>query len=301
MPEPKSVVYLDNKLMKNKLKNKIKSMPKFLDKDFFDKKTREYVIKKLDLKNAFWKKFCREIFYQMRENSYVVVRGVPFDNNNRLSVALASIIGTPLIQYNKPHPKMVRRFNPKTGSGYDENYPHTDSVYWPNSSDCLALQCVREDRNGGGKSRIVPIDLLVDELARGKSRHVIKELSRRKVPFTLDPQFGKSGMHMQYILSRKKYGSKYYDQVRFLENDIQECIRNFEVYLPKSTREAIKIFEKAAIKIGKRTEFLVRKGDWLLTDNKRSLHSRSSVSKNSIRVLKRIKMDINRDRLFGLN
>ena len=299
MSTEEQIVYFDNKALKEKTTNNLKSLRTFSDKEYFQKNIRVFLIKKLDLlKNDFWRKFRQDIFNHIRNHTYVVVRGLPFDGNNRLSVALASIIGIPEVQYNKPRPKIVRRFGPTTGYGYDENYPHTDSVYWPNPTDLLALQCVREDQNGLGKSRIVPIDLLMKKLSE-QTNGIVNILFKQKVPFTLDTRFGKTGMHMQYILTRKKYASKYYCQVRFLENDIKECITNFHVRLSKSVLDAIKTFEKEAIMLGKKTEFLAKKGDWVIFDNKRSLHSRSPVSSNSVRILKRIKIDINRKNLYN--
>ena len=298
MSSEEQIVYFDNNMLKEKTKNKLKSLRTFSDEEYFHKSIQDLLIKKLDLlTNDYWKKFKQDIFNHIRDHAYVVVKGLPFDGNNRLLVALASIIGIPEVQYNKPRPKMVRRFGPTTGSGYDENYPHTDSVYWPNPTDLLVLQCVREDQNGLGKSRIVPIDLLVKKLS--EQNGIVNILYKQKVPFTLDPRFGKTGMHMQYILTRKKHASKYYHQVRFLENDIKECITNFHVLLSKSILDAIKTFEKEAIMLGKKTEFLAKKGDWVIIDNKRSLHSRSPVSPNSVRVLKRIKINVNREKLYN--
>jgi len=105
-------------------------------------------------------------------------------------------------------------------------------------------------------------------------------------------------MHLQHILTRKKFSGSFYYHVRFLRSEMEYCIKEFHVNLEKTTIDALKTFENELIKIGKKTEFQVNKGDWLLIDNKRALHSRSPTSPNSTRLLRRIKFNLDRKKMF---
>ncbi len=299
MSKNQSIVYFDNNSVKEKTINNLNSIPEFLDKKFLLKKTQKFLLKKLGLlENEYWNKFRTDILKHMKANSYVVIKDLPFDDNNRLVVGLSCFIGTPLSQFNKKILKMVHEITPRTGPEYDENFPHTDGVYWPEPNDVIALQCVRKDQNNGGLSRIVPINSAIEKLKSEGNVDVIKKLTKSKFPFTLDPRYGKSGMHLQHILTREKFSDSFYDYVRFLRADIEYCIKEFHVNLEKTTIDAVKTFENELIKIGKKMEFQVKEGDWLLVDNKRALHSRSPTSPNSTRTLRRIKFNLDRKKVF---
>jgi len=299
MVKLQSIVDFENQKLNNDLRRRIKSIPKFSDEQLCSKRINKLLVKKLGLEDKdYYKKFREEIFSNLKENSYVLVRGLPFDDNNLLAAGLTVFLGIPVIQYNQKIPRFVKEIVPRTGLRYDENFPHTDGVYWPDPNDIIALQCVRKDQNNGGLSRIVSIDNALETLKKKGFIDVIKRLSDRKFPFTLDSLYGKSGIHMQHILTRHRYGGKNFDHVRFLRHEIQHCVKEFRIRLRKATIDAVLTFENEVIKLGKKMEFPVNEGEWILVDNKRALHSRSQTSANSKRLLKRIKFNIDRENVF---
>ena len=168
----------------------------------------------------------------------------------------------------------------------------------PNPTDMSALQCISEDQKGGGKSRIVSVDAIISRLKEMGHYDIVKRLREYKYPFSLDPRFGDSGMHIQHVLTREKYDGKNYHFIRFLKTDIENTAKKFKIKLPKTALEALNEVKNSATKIGKKEEFLVRKGDLLLFDNRRALHSRSHVDPKSKRKLKRIKLNLDRKTLF---
>ena len=55
------------------------------------------------------------------------------------------------------------------------------------------------------------------------------------------------------------------------------------------------IFEQIADKLGEQTQFLFKKGDWLIFDNKKIFHSKTKTSPDTVRMLKKMKLNIDRE------
>lgn len=290
-------IIIDNNKIISQISYELNQLKNFTDREFINNENRNYLIKKLNLDSPFWVDIRKKIFSQLNEKYFVVVRNLPFDDNNRFLVALMSFIGQPVVQFNHKIETIVRIVTPRNGVQYNEAYPHTDSVYWPEPNDIVGLHCDTEDQNKGGKSRIVSFDAVIDELK--ESPKLITQLNEKKYPFSLDPRFGDSGYHLQHILTQKNIGGKSSYEGRFLLYDTMTTNEKFKIGILKSELENLATFEKIATKLGKTEEFLVKKGELLLFDNKKALHSRSPTSQNSIRFLKHIKFNIDRERFFN--
>jgi len=293
-------IHFDNKALNEKIIENLNTIQNLPDMEFNHIQVQKFLKKKLELENKYWKQFRNNIFLHIKRNSFVVIKGLPFDSNNILSIGLSSMLGIPVLQNNRDS-GMVRKIKPREGYNHIENFPHTDSVYWPEPNDLTTTECVRRDQNGLGSSRIVPIELVLEKLKEENLLRIVKEFTGKKVPFTLDPRFGKSGMHMQHILTRSRHSGRYHFQIRFDRMLIEECIRDFHINLQKATLEAIFTFEEIVSKLGKQNEFLLEEGDWLLIDNKCALHNKSPTSPKSTRLFKRIKINIDRERLYDSN
>ena len=145
MKNPKTI-YFENKKIKEKIIDDLEAMKEFSQEEFFDPTIREYLIKNLVLQDEYWTEFRNSVWNYLKEEGFVVVKNLPFDNNNRLSVGLASIIGSPMSHNNKV-PQTVREITPRSGPTPLENHPHTDSPHFPQPIDAITLECAREDKD----------------------------------------------------------------------------------------------------------------------------------------------------------
>ena len=84
-----SILYFDNKSEREKIIKNLNSIPKVSDQKFLLKQNQKFIIKKLGLlENDYWEKFRADILKHMKERSYVIIKDLPFDDNNRFFVGL---------------------------------------------------------------------------------------------------------------------------------------------------------------------------------------------------------------------
>ncbi len=290
------IIYFDDISRKEKIENSLKEMQEFSGEEFFIPSTREYIIKKLGLEDEYWQNLRDLIWRNLKNVGYVVVKGLPFDENNRLHVGIASIIGIPAI-HNKKVKEAVREIHPRAGQMPLENYPHTDSPHFPIPNDLITLQCGIEDKERDVFSRIVHINSVLEELK--DSPDLIKRLRENKYPFILSPDFGDAGTQMQFVLTQERYANKIFDHVRFCRADTIDCVQKLKVKMEDKDMKDLEEFENVVTKIGEKTQFPFKKNEWLVFDNKVALHSKTETSPNTIRMLKKMKLHIDRDKVYS--
>jgi len=294
-------VFADNSSINEQTATKLHNLKEFSLENLNDKKNRDYIIMKLDLlENNYWKKIIKLIIEKIRDHNFVIVKGLPFDENNRFFISLMSCIGQP-IKYNSRLPVFIREVSPRDGPKPFENFPHTDSPHWPIPNDLTALQCIRKDHGGGGLSRIVPVDDVLDKLHNDGFDNIIKKFRETKIPFLLDRDFGDEGKHFQCVFKQEKHNGNYHTMLRFCRKDTLDCLEKLKVDIDNETLENLIIFEKAAEDLGQKAQFMVEEGDLLIFDNKRALHSKTTTSSNSDRFLKKIKSNIDRARMYNIS
>ena len=57
--------------------------------------------------------------------------------------------------------------------------------------------------------------------------------------------------------------------------------------------------ENVATRLGEKTQFPFKKNDWLVFDNKVVFHSKTESSPNSVRMLKKMKLNIDREKVYS--
>jgi len=290
------VLYFDDVQIKEKIENSLKEMHEFQGEEFFVPSIRDHIIKKLGLDEKYWQNLRDSIWKNLKNFGYVVVRGIPFDENNRLYVGIASIIGTPLI-HNKKVKEAVREIHPRTGQMPLESFPHTDSPHFPLPNDVITLQCGIEDQERDVFSRIVHINSVLEELK--DSPDLIKRLRDKKYPFILSPDFGDAGTQMQPVLTQERYANKIFDHVRFCRADTIDCVQKLKVEMDDKDMKDLGEFENVVTKIGEKTQFPFKKDEWLVFDNKVNFHSRTETSPNTLRMLKKMKLNIDREKVYS--
>ena len=233
-----------------------------------------------------------QIIEDMTQNGYAVIKDIPLEENNQKLLELAQSIGN-TIAHNSNVKEIVREITPRTGLMPLENYPHTDSPHWPEPNDAIVLQCKVEDQHIDVFSRIVLIDDVLEEYR--DSPGFVNKLREKKIPFILHPDFGDAGVQFQPIITQDKY----HDHVRFCRVDTINCVKNNLASLDSDDLYELEEFEKTVDSIGKKKQFAFHKGDVLIFDNKRVFHSKTVTSPDTVRILKKIKLQFDRDLLFN--
>lgn len=203
-----------------------------------------------------------------------LVRGVPIHGADRVIVASTCGIGQLVDPYRRPWSRLVREITPPTDRGGDSGKLnerlHTDGTDWPRPNDVTCLLCVRADPDGGGRSRLLPIEGIRD-LVDGQPPDVRRAVST-PVPWAVADELG-GGVVTEPVLSA--------DGVRWLRFTIGEAIRTHgdsSASPPSRTLDALTGFEAALESSPAVLEFGLLPGDLLLVDNRRCLHARTIVA-----------------------
>ena len=289
------MIIFDNVELKYKTSDILKNLPEYDQIDFFNEEIQNSLIKALNLQAPGWSLLIQQIWKNIREHGFTVVRNLPFDENNRLSVALACKIGKP-IPHNNKIKEVVREIVPRKGARPLENYPHTDSPHWIKPNDMITLECKIEDQHIDVYSRIVPIWEVEKEIAQNDIE-LHSRLFNVKYPFILIEDDGPGGYQMQPVLQQVREGGKDVTHVRFCLTDSITVTEKFG--FDDQCLEDLRRVERMVDQIGERTQFLFKKGDWLLFDNKRTFHSKTKTSPSTLRTLKKMKLQIDRSRIYA--
>lgn len=293
-----NTIFVEKNHIIDTLEKKLQSLEEFSDRDYYLPSIRSIIKKKLELTSPFWKNLKKSIFANIRKNGFVIVKGMPFDENDRLLIGFCSILGTPTEPYKRPNTHMVMSLYPGIVKDSVDETPHTDGAHWPRPNDLSALQCINPDKPGKGISRIVHVNTILEQLEQKGMSEIIKQYSKIRYPFTLHPDFGSKGIQMKYILTKTKSKTDG-PHIRFSVKYIQNCIEKFALKIDSELIKSIIETEKIISKLGSKTQFSLKRGDWLIFDNKKTVHNRTTISKDSKRLLKKIKLNIVRNELFN--
>ena len=212
-----------------------------------------------------------------KEDGFVLVRGLEFDPENKILIALAGLFGKPIKYFGQP---LIRDIKPEKGaassniSGHIDEYPlHTDKSFAHDPPPYFILQCVQPDRGGHGTS-IVSDAREAYALIDPSDRRVLRE-----VPLSIKlPDHIPGSDHFQAYIVTGKVGQ---EKFRFRYDEMVSQVTTPEL------REAMKRFYQALLDVKK--ERLLKPHDAAIIDNFRVLHTRTRLSGyDSPRHLKRI-------------
>lgn len=205
---------------------------------------------------------------------WVVVHGLRFDEGNRLFVAINRAFGELVARpYEKPRAQLVHYIQPATdipasGEGRESERLHTDTADWETPVELISMVCVRPDPDGGGRSRVLDLETARDEVENHLGPDILKRLEE-PVPWQLAAYCG-GGVTWRPVLTQTRICWRRYT--------IDHAL-NFEgASLSDEMLRALDAFG-GVINTTKRTaEFLMSEGDLLISDNTRTIHSRTPIS-----------------------
>jgi Taurine catabolism dioxygenase TauD, TfdA family len=207
-----------------------------------------------------------------------LVSGLRFDEGNRLFVALNRAFGELVaLPYKKPRAQLVHYVQPSTDipssrGGYESERLHTDTADWVTPVELISMLCVRADREGGGRSRVLDVDAVRDEVKRRLGTQTLELLEAEQVPWRLSPFCG-GGLKWQTVLNESGMCWRRYTINLALDSD--------GARLSDEMLAALDSFEETIATTDRTIDFLMRDGELLFADNVRTLHARTPIEDGS--------------------
>ncbi len=263
-------------MLADELLKKAERLPRYENKDFFAPELQALVhssVREANPDGFDW--IVNLIKERIAQRPYcVLLQGLRFDEGHRLFVALnrafGELVGLP---YQKPRAQLVHYIQPVTdivsARGVREvERLHTDAVDWIVPVEMISMVCIRPDRGGGGRSRLLDIDAVRDEVKNHLGTDTLELLQTEPVPWQLHECWG-SGLKWQPVLT---------------ESTI--CWRRYTIDLALNVNGArlsdemlalLDVFEKVILASPHTIDFMMQERELLFSDNRKQIHSRTAI------------------------
>src|SRR5262249_20219793 len=146
---------------------------------------------------------------------------------------------------------------------------HTDTADWHPPVQLISMLCVRADPGGGGRSRVLDLDTLRDEVRARLGGRTLKFLETEPVPWLLAPYRG-GGVCWRTVLSEASVCWRRYT--------IDKAVASLGTELPLAIIAALDSLEEVVTDTPGTLDFLMREGELLFVDNHRTLHARTPLA-----------------------
>ena len=273
-------------------------LPRYDNREFYSTDLQAQVCESV-------RKDCREAFdtlaFEIQERLArwpycALVNGLSFDEGNKVFVAINRAFGELVARpYEKPRAQLVHYIEPATDimstrGGHESERLHTDTADWEPPVELISMVCVRADPEGGGRSRVLDVDTIRSEVKDQLGTAVLKRLETEKVPWQLAPYWG-GGVSWRPILTNESI-----------------CWRRYTIDATGATLsagmlDALQSFEHLLSNTPHTLDFLMREGELLFSDNRRTIHARTPIanSKNSNRLMIRSWIRVNHENAIRSN
>lgn len=204
-----------------------------------------------------------------------LVRGLRFDEGNRLFVGLNRALGELVAPpYEPPRAQLIHYIQPamdlpSARGGTETERLHTDTADWETPVELISMVCVRADSGGGGRSRLLDVDSVREEVKNCLGMEALNRLETELLPWQLATYCG-GGVTWRTVLAGSGMCWRRYTINRALESGGAEL-----------SDEALSLLDafEAVISMTPRTlDFLMLDGDLLFADNRRTIHARTPIS-----------------------
>ena len=198
-----------------------------------------------------------------------LLRGLDFDEGNKLFVAINRAFGELVARpYEKPRAQLVHYVQPATDlpsarGGHESERLHTVTADWVQPVELISMVCVRADPGGGGRSRLLDIDAVRDEVDKRLGHAALEHLESTPVPWKLAAYCG-GGVKWRPVLAESKL-----------------CWRRYTIdqgQLSRDTIDSLDSFEQVITATERTLDFLMVEGELLFSDNRRTIHARTAIA-----------------------
>lgn len=214
---------------------------------------------------------------RLRRRPYcALVAGLRFDEGNRIFVAVNSAFGSMVaLPYKKPRAQLVHYIQPSTDihsprGGRESERLHTDAANWAIPIELISMACVRPDRRGGGRSRVLDVDTVRDEVGKHLGAGTLGLLETEAVPWSMSPLCG-GGLKWRTVLTES-------GRMCWRRDVINLALESEGLKLSDELRAALDDFERVISETPRTLDFLLGAGELLFSDNTRMVHARTPIS-----------------------
>lgn len=258
------------------LRKAAESLPLYDNKEFYSPELQTMVLDTLREETDELDSLIEEIETRLKRWPYcVLVQGLSFDEGNKVFVGLNRAFGELVARpYEKPRAQLVHYIQPATDimsarGGHESERLHTDCADWDPPVELISMVCVRADLLGDGCSLILDVDTIRDEVSKHLGPDVLQLLETEAVPWQLAEYRG-GGVQWRPILTKRSICWRRYT--------IDMALDSTGAQLSPEMVRALDEFEAVISHTPRTIEFLMRAGDLLFSDNRRTIHARTPIS-----------------------
>ncbi|HEV7744722.1 MAG TPA: TauD/TfdA family dioxygenase [Pyrinomonadaceae bacterium] len=207
-----------------------------------------------------------------------LLQGLRFDEGNRLFVAINRAFGELVsLPLRKPRAQLVHYIQPRTdilaaSGGREVCNLHTDAVDQGTPIDLISMICVRPDQGGDGRSRLLDVDAVRDEVKTQLGSDVLQLLMTELVPWQLHEGCG-GGVKWRRVLTESGMCWRRYT--------INLAMNENGAKLSEEMLTSLDAFGRVVATSTRTMEFLMRESELLFSDNTRSIHARTAIANES--------------------
>jgi hypothetical protein len=204
----------------------------------------------------------------------VLIRGLRFDKGNRLFIAINRAFGPMVaLPYREPRAQLIHFIEPYTDKisprgGRETERLHTDAADWKKPIGFISMLCMRADPRGDGRSRLLDVDAVREEVQTQLGNDSLQLLQTQPVPWQLHVCWG-GGVRWQTVLTESTVCWRRYTILLAIDEDGAE--------VSKEMRQLLDEFERVIENSDRRLDFLLQEGELLFSDNTRGVHSRTPI------------------------
>lgn len=219
----------------------------------------------------------------------LVVRGLPAAQATQLLVSFSATLGELIEPYRQSWSHVVRHIVPSRDRAVDgyvlNEFLHTDGTDWPRPNDYTCLFCVRPDQSGDGRSRLLDLDTLMNEIDGAPQEKLLARLAGQSVPWRIADELG-GGAHWAPVI---ELGAR---RIRWLRYTVMLSCEDGLAALDDQSAGDLEEFERLVENCPGGRSVNLEAGDLLLVENTRCLHARTAISApaTSARELRRTKV-----------
>ncbi len=204
-----------------------------------------------------------------------LAKGLRFDSGNKVFVAINRAFGELVARpYEKPRAQLVHYVQaatdiPSSRGGHESERLHTDTADWDPPVELISMVCVRADRRGGGRSRVLDVDTIRDEVKSRLGSKMLELLETELVPWQLAPYWG-GGLAWRTVLTKTSLCWRRYT--------IELALKSAGASLSDEVMTALDAFEDVIATTDQNVDFLMGESELLFSDNRRTIHARTPLS-----------------------
>ena len=277
MPFPENSVEEVSGTLARDLLHAAESLPDYDNREFYSTSLQASVLEhvRAAAPNEF-DSLIDSIKQRLAQSPYcALIRGLLFDPGNKIFVAVNRAFGELVARpYEKPRAQLVHYIQPSTDllstrGGHESERLHTDTADWEPPVELISMVCVRADPEGGGRSRILDVDSIRSEVHERLGSATLLRLESEAMPWQLASYWG-GGVQWRTILTESSVCWRRYT--------IDLALNSTGAKLSDDMLHSLDRFEDVVSTTPRTLDFLMREGELLFSDNRRTIHARTPIA-----------------------